>query len=121
MKRLHLIALASAALGLASCRFSSSRPELRPEERALADLYVQITRIEAERVDLPDSVGPRLDRWAHSVDSTFVRRALDHLQEDPARWALVYDEITRQLRALEESPNRDAEAAPEPAAPHSSD
>jgi hypothetical protein len=121
LKRLQLIALASAALGLASCRFSSSRPELRPEERALADLYVQITRIEAQRVDLPDSVGPTLDRLAHGVDSTFVRRALDHMREDPARWALVYDEITRQLRALEESPKVDAEAPAEPVAPRSSD
>ncbi len=80
-----------------------SGPALRPEEEVLVDLYVRIARIEAMRADAPDSVGPALDRLAHSRDSVMVRAALEGLRNEPERWELVYSEIVQRLQAAEES------------------
>ena len=80
-----------------------SGPTLRPEEEVLVDLYVQITRIEAMRADAPDSVGPALDRLAHSHDSLGVRAALAGLEAEPERWETIYSEIIERLNAAEES------------------
>src|SRR5262245_18911585 len=91
-------------MGLAGCqRGAGAAPALRPAERALVDLYVDITRAEALRIDQPDSVGPILDRLAQHADSYAVQSALQGLKDDPSRWALVYDEIAQRLRAIEES------------------
>jgi hypothetical protein len=100
--------LACGVLGglLWGCGTSTpSAPALRPEEEALVDLYVQITRIEAMRAEEPDSVGPALDRLSHQYDSLAVRQALDGLRAEPERWEYVYGEIARRLQSIEESPN----------------
>jgi hypothetical protein len=106
---------------LAGCgRSGPSSPALRPAETALVDLYVQIARVESMRADVPDSVGPTLDRLARSHDSTAVRTALEGLEKEPERWEYVYDEIVRRLQELEEAP--DPRLAPStPAVPRVND
>lgn len=128
MKRLALALLLGTAIGVAGCdRGPQPAARLRAEERLLVDLYVDITRAEALRSDLPDSAGPALDRLSAGADTVAVRRALDGLQKDPSRWALVYDEITQRLRAIEESTDPRAREpgspapAPAPAVPRVSD
>jgi hypothetical protein len=97
--------LAMAAAGLLACRGPSpSGPALRPHERALVDVYVRISQIEALRADEPDSVNPALDRLAASYDSVAVGRALAELEADPTRWQFVFDAISQRLHELEESP-----------------
>jgi hypothetical protein len=106
---LRLATVALFALVEWGCGTSSpSSPALRPEEEALVDAYVQISRIEALRADAPDSVGPALDRVAENYDSTAVREALAGLRREPERWEYVYAEIARRLQAIEESPNPNA-------------
>jgi hypothetical protein len=122
LMRRRLIVLAVGVIGLSSCRTPLQRGSpLEPEEKALVDLYVQITKIEALRAEEPDSVGPMLDRLGKGVDSTAVRSALAGLEKDPSRWALVYDEIARQLHALEESTDARAARPDAPAVPRIKD
>jgi hypothetical protein len=103
-RRLRLLAVA-AGLALACRATGPSGPALRADERALVDVYVRITQIEALRGDQPDSVGPALDRLAASYDSTAVQRALALLETDPTRWQLVFDAIPTRLHELEEDPH----------------
>jgi hypothetical protein len=103
-RRLRLLAVA-AGVCLACHSGGPSGPSLRADERALVDVYVRISQIEAMRGDSPDSVGPALDRLAASYDSTAVQNALARLEHDPTRWQLVFDAITSRLHELEENPN----------------
>lgn len=96
---------AVAATAILACRGPGpSGPALRPDERALVEVYVRITQIEALRGDQPDSVGPALDRLAATYDSTAVQHALARLEDDPSRWQFVFDAIAQRLHQLEESP-----------------
>jgi hypothetical protein len=82
----------------------SSHPPLRPQERALVDLYVRITAAEGGRAVLPESVGTALDRIASTADTTAVRAALRGLEGEPERWEYVWDAIHERLIELEEKP-----------------
>jgi hypothetical protein len=91
-----------AILALAGACGSSGRESvLSADERALVDTYVRIIVLDAWRSDAPDSVGPALDRLAHTYDSTAVRAALRGLEVRPDRWQHVYEAIADRLHALE--------------------
>jgi len=102
----HELALVCAiAFGLSGCRDSGPEPiVLSADERALVDVYVRITVLDAWRTDAPDSVAPALDRLARSYDSTAVHTALARLQREPERWEAVWGETARQLADLEKYP-----------------
>ena len=104
IRRLTLVV--SVWIGVAGCKpRSESDVRLTPQEQALVDTYVRITVLDAWRADEPDSVGPSLERMAHSYDSTAVRAALASLDANPERWEPVFDTIAKRLRELEQEPS----------------
>lgn len=106
----HSRALPTAVVGLFSALWLGCAPSgegpavLTPDERAFVDTYVRILVLDARRGDLPDSVGPALDRLAASHDSLAIRAAFERLDREPERWEVVYAEIAKRLHALEREP-----------------
>jgi hypothetical protein len=102
----HELALVCAIVfGLSGCRESGPEPiALSADERALVEVYVRITVLDAWRADAVDSVAPALDRLAQSYDSTAVHAALERLRREPERWEAVWEETARQLADLDKYP-----------------
>jgi hypothetical protein len=103
MKHLHFILI---VLALTACASNKDEP-LSKAEKTFAQVYAELAHLKyqtpppAQTVYL-DSCKAILNR--HGFTQKYYQQTVDHLQRQPVRWRVFYQEVLRQLDSPPKKP-----------------